>query len=297
VTGVVVFLGAGATKSCGGPLTSEILPGILRTKNAPTPIPDSALRLDVLEQFLRDLFYVDGASPNELYPGLPLLMSLLDTAIDRRQSFHPDWDLDKVLQLREVVDLGIFDLLEETLRLAPTNNHWTLLNAAFPGAEAPHVISTNYDLVIDTAMMAVSEARFPEARLPDYHCDIRTQFYANESSRFGVLLKLHGSLNWLNCRTCHWLGIGASESQRFIRRLQKIVGPSLEQSYAADGQPCPMCKTRLRPLFITPTHIKDYRNPHLRRVWCEAEYVLVKQSVLYSLVTVYRTMMLKLSIC
>jgi hypothetical protein len=64
-------------------------------------------------------------------------------------------------------------------------------------------------LIIDTAMMAISEQRLPEGRLPDYHCGISTPFYKNERPHFGTLLKLHGSLNWLHCRTCHRLEIGA----------------------------------------------------------------------------------------
>ena len=30
----------------------------------------------------------------------------------------------------------------------------------------------------------------------------------------------------------------------------------------------------MRPLLIAPTHLKDYRNPHLAQVWYEAERVL-----------------------
>ena len=53
--------------------------------------------------------------------------------------------------------------------------------------------------------------------------------------------------------------------------LGRLIGPSLEQSYTPDGNPCPGCGTRLRPLLIAPTHLKDYRNPHLAQVWYEAE--------------------------
>jgi hypothetical protein len=74
----VVFLGAGATKACNGPLTSEILPNILKTKNVPVPAaaPDPAGRLDPLEEFLTKQFHVTAASPDAHYPSLPLLMSL-----------------------------------------------------------------------------------------------------------------------------------------------------------------------------------------------------------------------------
>ena len=55
-----------------------------------------------------------GASQGD-YSGLPLLMSLIDTAIGRRQAFHPAWDLDAVTRVRRAIELAIFDLLEYRL--------------------------------------------------------------------------------------------------------------------------------------------------------------------------------------
>jgi hypothetical protein len=288
MAGTVVFLGAGATKACGGPLTSEILPNILRAKLAPaaapplpagaTPAPDPGGRLDLLEELLTTQFHVNGASPNDQYPSLPLLMSLIDTALDRRQAFHTQWEHFRVSELREAIELGIFDHLEERLVHAPTNNHWQFLQSLYPAPEEPVVISTNYDLIVDTAMMSVSETRFPDGKMPDYRCQIRTDFYRNEAGYFGTLLKLHGSLNWLYCRTCFRLELGASESKRYFKVLSRLVGPSLEKSYTPDGNPCPTCGTKLRPLLIAPTHLKNYRNPHVTQVWYEAERALREAS-------------------
>jgi NAD-dependent SIR2 family protein deacetylase len=123
-------------------------------------------------------------------------------------------------------------------------------------------------------MMFLSESRLPEGGLPAYHCAISSDFYRNEAAHFGVLLKLHGSLNWLYCKTCHRLEIGASESRKYLKVLSRLVGPSLEQSYMTDSGACPTCQRKLRPLLIAPTHLKDYRNPHLAQVWYEAERAL-----------------------
>jgi hypothetical protein len=77
---------------CNGPRTSEILSNIFKSKNvpAPAPAPDPAGRLDPLEEFLTKQFHVTAESPDAHYPSLPLLMSLIDTALDRRQALHPD---------------------------------------------------------------------------------------------------------------------------------------------------------------------------------------------------------------
>jgi len=59
MAGTVIFLGAGATKACGGPLTNEILPAIL----ADAPAADPAGRLPRLHQFLQDQFHISANSP------------------------------------------------------------------------------------------------------------------------------------------------------------------------------------------------------------------------------------------
>ncbi|HEV8581724.1 MAG TPA: hypothetical protein VGX68_21865 [Thermoanaerobaculia bacterium] len=279
MSGTVIFLGAGATKSCGGPMTNEILPQVVGgPAGAPAPVPDTAGRLPHLQAFLQQLFHVSPGDGKESYPGLPLLMSLLDTALERRQPLHPAWDANAISEIRQAVELGIFDALEEALLKAPTNNHYELLWKFFPAPAEPCIISTNYDLIIDTAMMFTSEQRLPDGALPNYHCAISTPFYKNEKVHYGTLLKLHGSLNWLHCRTCHRLEIGASESRRFLKVLGRLVGPPLEQTYTPDGSLCPVCQTKLRPLLVAPTHLKDYRNPHLAQVWYEAEHVLRKSN-------------------
>jgi hypothetical protein len=272
--GTVIVLGAGATKSCGGPLTREILPWMLQNKNDPA----TQARLLHLEHFLVENFHLNpGASPED-YPGLPLLMSLLDLTMERRQPFLKNWDLNKVTEIRAAVEMGIFDLLERKLAQGQTTNHFGLLQKLYPTPVEPCVISLNYDLTVDTSMMFLSEIGSSEGKLPDYCCDIQTDFYKNETARYGKLLKLHGSLNWLYCKACHRLEIGISESRKYLKIMNRLVGTpgteGLEATYMRQGNPCQTCGSELRPLLIAPTQLKNYRNPHLTQVWYEAERVL-----------------------
>src|SRR5262249_41142755 len=128
--GKVLFLGAGATKSVEGPMTDEILPAIFAEK-ARIAVSDPKGRVAQLVQFLQDEFHVNPGLSKEQYPGLPLLMSLLDMALDRRELFHAEWDVSLLADLREAIELGIFDVLEEALRKFPTNNHFSLLTKLF----------------------------------------------------------------------------------------------------------------------------------------------------------------------
>ena len=272
-----LVLGAGATKSCKGPLTNEILNEVFLNK---ADFPNAAA-LTELEQFLQQNFHVPAGATQHDYPGLPLLMSLIDTGIERRQAFHPAWDLDAVTRVRHAIELAIFDLLEYRLEKAPTNNHYKMLSHLYPVPQEPRVISMNYDVIVDAAIMYYGESRAApgaaaEWKFPDYGCDISTDVYRNPPERFGTLLKLHGSLNWLYCGTCHRLEIGASEARPFVRALTSLVGAghNLESFYLGAGSNCQTCGTELRALLIAPSHLKNYRNPHVTNVWYRAERLL-----------------------
>ena len=274
--GTVLFLGAGATKSVKGPMTDEILPAIYAS-NSTSSGSDATGRVGQLAKFLENEFHIDQGLAKEQYPGLPLLMSLLDMALDRREPFDKEWDVNVMAELREAIELGVFDVLEDALMKAPTNNHFILLEKLYPPPSTPQIITTNYDLIVDTALMHLSE-RQPNGGLPNYHCGIANISSLGPIEKFGTLLKLHGSLNWLFCRTCQRLELGATESTKFLSRFQQIAGPDLRSSLTADGAPCGICGRKLRPLLVAPSHLKDYRNPHLSQVWYEAQRVLRQAS-------------------
>jgi hypothetical protein len=57
-----------------------------------------------------------------------------------------------------------------------------------------------------------------------------------------------------------------------VKMLHPLHGAvDLDKRYAqVGGAKCRDCGTQLRPVLITPTHLKDYRNPHIARSWYEA---------------------------
>ena len=91
---VVVLLGAGATKACGGPLTDEILPEALAASFEASK-PEL---LKPLRAFLRDVFHLKG---QQNCPSLPLFLSLVDNAISRGDQFHPDWPPSQMRDVRD----------------------------------------------------------------------------------------------------------------------------------------------------------------------------------------------------
>jgi hypothetical protein len=265
-------LGAGATKACGGPLTNEILPDAFASRDK----LGRADHIDRLEAFLVENFNLrEGERTADDFPPLPLLLSLVDTAIDRDDVFAPGWPPAKLRAVRDALEYAIFALLEYRLR-SIERHHTQFFEALYAtrSRENVKILSLNYDIIADNALPKI--ARDHNAfGLPDYGCDIATTAY-RETEKFGTLLKLHGSLNWLYCPNCHRLDLGIAESgYRTMKMLNAVYGgPNLHYRYESGAMPCPDCKTPLRPILITPTHLKDYRNPHIARVWYESARAL-----------------------
>ena len=173
MSGTVLFLGAGATKSVQGPLTEEILPKVYKSA-IPLASNDPSGASASLVAFLQQEFHLQPGLEDNQYPSLPLLLSVIDMALDRREVFSQNWNVEALAELRQQIELGIFDVLEEALVKFPTNNHYQMLDSLFPMPIEPVVISTNYDLVVDTSLMylSLSPGRKPGGGIPNYCCGL-----------------------------------------------------------------------------------------------------------------------------
>jgi len=182
------------------------------------------------------------------------------------------------MDVRQSLEYIIFALLEYKLRRIKRNYYLDLLMKLYPEKDfEPTVISLNYDIIIDNSMVIFSEKWWPdEGRFPDYGCEIKTSAYKSQPNYFGKLLKLHGSLNWLYCPGCNRLDLGVAESgRRTVKMVEALYQENpLEPRYSCHGSPCLDCQVFVRPVLITPTHRKDYRNPHVSQVWYHAEQAL-----------------------
>lgn len=242
-----------------------------------------------LAKFLKEEFHVDPYDPNEsndAYPPLPLLLSLVDTALDRKQPiglYHGPRELRKV---RQAVEYAVFALLDHRLRgiFGVQNLYREALNLVRDQTgEDAAVITLNYDILVDNAMLQRNEDQLIEA-IPDYGVDLD---YTRdiEPQVKGLLLKIHGSLNWFYCPSCSRLTLGISRSLASTYKVTNMLfaaGRDLNEWYTCHGKECESChaianeetQAYVEPLLITPTHLKDYRNPHIARLWYLAERTL-----------------------
>jgi NAD-dependent SIR2 family protein deacetylase len=126
-------------------------------------------------------------------------------------------------------------------------------------------ISLNYDLLIDNAIEELSIQTGQHA-LPDYGVKFTPEPHRDNIlfPRTNLLLKLHGSLNWLYCPTCNNLSLF----------------PGHKIAAELPGGPwrfhCQECREIRVPIIIPPTFFKVMSNFYLQQIWKRAEEELKK---------------------
>jgi hypothetical protein len=294
----VYVLGAGASYVHGAPLTDQLLPYALSVS------PDrNDPRLRLVRDFLDRVFHFKApkASVKRVIspewagiPGLVDVLSVVDVALDRKENLARNYDVAQLRNVRSALEFAIFTALENSLRWRGPGQRGRrsqamhkLANRLDPDRVA--VISFNYDVIADIAL-AMSGLKFKFDRadvetlnLGNYQAiDYGVEFSNIPSPPVGQkrfrLLKLHGSFNWLFSRLTGSLYFGGMnkavgilfrndierEAANLGRYFRTKILSGLSNEMIGD----------LEPVMITPTHLKDMRNPHLAHIWRKAEECL-----------------------
>ena len=129
------------------------------------------------------------------------------------------------------------------------------------------VISYNYDIVLDNALIEVKKLEEGIYKLNfDQKHNGDWRICENQTSDIAVL-KLHGSMNWLKCDRCGALLF--YEGRKAVAELSyQIMGlKALTNDFN-----CPICQAReLRTLLIPPLLEKEMYEEEFRYIWHLAE--------------------------
>jgi NAD-dependent SIR2 family protein deacetylase len=282
----VLFLGAGASRPFGFPMTAEILPEILRrlkgralfrharagrSREAGASTHDELQHL--LSRFLPALF------EGEVEPPLITdLLSLVDHLLGAGNAPQPDLDLAGLDRLRALLERAIAEVLAEpTVPGRADENENVLLrfvdwmhDRARGGAGRLGIITTNYDVVIEKRLYARLDA-LEIPGLIDFGLswravdspDAPTQ--PRPSSPWLGLYKLHGSLDWLRCPLCEHIYI---DPARTIFRGDG--GRAVSDASPWRAASCVCGYRPLRHIIVAPSMVRDVRNPNLLTIWHSA---------------------------
>jgi hypothetical protein len=289
----VLFLGAGASKALGYPLTDEILNRVLRQLETgslfTSPDPNVTYPLVGEHKKVNDLGYLPdamGVLRNELtaiFPGvftskpppqITEVLSLLDHFIFTGAAALPKYPRERLARLRALLERAV-----ATVVIAPDNSRdasqlgliarlvkWLVAAAVSDGPDAHRVtiITTNYDLAVERPL---TSALPPDSlERVDFGFNWRDPFHL-EGDEEAVRLrpvspsiafyKLHGSINWLRCPLCEYVYMNGFD-------------PIFHQAFASRIRPENTCTCNHWPLgtlLVAPSMIRDIRDPNLLGIW------------------------------
>jgi hypothetical protein len=294
---IVYILGAGFSIPGGGPRQDEILKEIWALPDA----PGIAKHKKAFRTFLRRDLNVDKTkvSLEDIYT--PIDRCLADSLAFKSLTKN------SLLSLRDQIDYLISLAIQNRFRNGPVLDHdyvpkfaRHLVGKAAVRAEKAigvtdkraakeydpfSIISLNWDILLDNELNTALRERDGEVTddyapfgVVDYCCHISSLQADDRRIRTGLwslgcrgynikLLKIHGSMNWLQCPSCQQLFIGFDEKHNIIN--------------FTEPQPCRHCgkqdnQSNLRGSLVMPTFLKDLSNFQVKLIWQNAGVELME---------------------
>lgn len=282
---LAIFLGAGASKTFGYPITRDLMlkifegliKGRILKKNASGPGAVSKDPRAELLDFLTELLPGERYSKAKV-PMVTGVLSLLDFSLATGQVLLPGRTLDATRRARQLLERALLEVIpdhtwfeeEEKQRFDQFRGWLTTLKSLRPNGGLA-LITTNYDMISDLAAMYVAdvEGKFQTWSLPDLANKVdfgfrwvrpdrdKEEFFPRPDHPRVALYKLHGSTNWLRCPLCENL---------YINPHGPIAWVAGGKSDSWDNQ-CHCSQTRLEAQIISPSFIREMREPNLVAIW------------------------------
>jgi len=281
---IVYILGAGFSVEAGAPVQEKLLTDAIRLYEE-NPINYNEKMFSIFRSFLTDqLGYADDRLKDV---ELEDIFTPLDRCLSENSQFR-GISLDKIMEVRE----SVFHVVGRTIQLILRNKHNSKeyinkfahyltqessrrANRKYRSTDPVSVISTNWDILLDNSIHKTIVENRHDA-VVDYCCYISSRDEEDASIKPGLeklgeggfnvkLLKLHGSLNWLQCPRCMRL------YARFYRKDGVSDYENKESCRHCDRNfPEERSNHLLGSNLIMPTYIKDLSNPQYKIIWQNA---------------------------
>ncbi|EOT7837962.1 TPA: hypothetical protein ACP31J_001102 [Pseudomonas aeruginosa] len=281
----VYILGAGFSVDAGAPMQAAIIPEAFRLHKS-NPGSFDKVKFDDFTSFIGEQLNIS----EDMFPKIDLedVFTPLDRCLAENSQFR-GISLDKIMKVREsvfyVVGRTIQLLLNETTKTKDYIDHFanylTRESSVRAGVEYKRkdpvsVISTNWDILLDNSIYKSLHSGYGYNGVVDYCCYISSRDKSDETVVPGLeklgqggfnvkLLKLHGSLNWLQCPRCARLYAKFFEKEA----IQNFDSPT-SCRHCDNNFPEEHGRHILAPNLIMPTYLKDLSNPQYRIIWQNA---------------------------
>ena len=282
---ITFLLGAGASKPEPSliPTVKELLPQLLERarrldRDDVTRLADycDERKIDNIEDLLT------AAQLATFCSRTPTVLRLMNYLLYRRDAEEPtDYeeylgrvrmrrpevaaDVSSVAFLQDTLQV-LFGLLASTMLPARPNDCHKAIVEYTSNDRGAAIVTTNYDCLID---MALEEGKRPL----DYRIAFANvpEAQGNGAAR-GLLIKLHGSLNWYYCETC--------------QEVQRVDITRMIEQYVKDASPypvigiCKQCGGQRRGLLVPPLAMKFDLAPSLTPLQQEAQQAFKRADVI-----------------
>lgn len=281
----VYILGAGFSVEAGAPIQRSIISEAFRLRDADKANFDDK-RFEEFTNFISEQLNVSEDKFSTV--DLEDIFTPLDRCLSESAQFR-GIGLGKIMQVREsvffVVGRTIQLLLNEpnkskkyidTFAKFLAEKSSTRASDQYRNEDPVSVISTNWDILLDNSIYQVLQSNHKYNGVVDYCCYISSIDKNDDTVKPGLeklgqggfnvkLLKLHGSLNWLQCPRCSRL-----YTKFFIKQtLDNFFDPT-SCRHCDTNFPEEKGKHLLTANLIMPTYLKDLSNPQYRIIWQNA---------------------------
>ncbi|MFM5616776.1 hypothetical protein ACET7O_12595 [Aeromonas veronii] len=289
----VYILGAGFSVEAGAPTQASIIKEAFRIENSNTG-SFKQKEFTIFKDFLSKQLNM----PDELFPEVELedIFTPLDRCLSDSSQYR-GIGLDQIMEIRQavfyVVGKTIQVLLDETQSSKQYIDDFAKYlvqkssiraNNNYRQKDPVSVISTNWDILLDNSVYKAIAGNNDYDAVVDYCCYISSKDEKDISVKPGLeklgeggfnvkLLKVHGSLNWLQCPRCARLYARFSNKEAVHSFTTNSSCRHCDKNFSEEAG-----KHVLTPNLIMPTFIKDLSNPQYRIIWQNAGIELSEAS-------------------
>ena len=273
----VYFLGAGASYNFGYPLTNAIMPEILhnlrhgdlfeivRGRKTDYEREQEVVLLDYINKLypgIKDIGVNAGQfSDNRHIPNITEVLSFVDHCVFYNLPPHPTVSDKALLNFQYLLNRAVCEVLMDHEDEAYAGNQEQLLNSfmapILQGNDKATIITTNYDLSIDTVLKRKIHANLVDLGIP-YRNIADNEITLQPHGAHLKYYKLHGSLNWTRCDLCGYYYINPEGNIAFQVYREQIDS----------GNTCTCSdELKLKSVLVAPSIVRDIRDSNLLQVW------------------------------
>lgn len=278
----VYILGAGFSKEAFAPSQEELVSKIFEVDKK-NPYEFEGGSVDRFKLFLTDTLGI----PEALHNSIPLedIFTPLDRCIADNLVFR-NLNIEETLKIRGLIYYLIGKTLEYLLRNSSKNyiDHFAAYvtdkaskrqSYQYSNHDPVSIISTNWDILLDNSIKSRISNNHLDKGVVDYCCYISSYDEGNFSVKPGLealglggfnvkLIKVHGSLNWLQCPRCLRVYVDFYNKIAIQQYVHPVNCRHCDKHFGIESS------HKLISNLVMPTFLKNLTNPQYKLMWQNA---------------------------